>query len=562
MPGRVIRDLLTAARQMDETMVSAFTAACSFRRLDLALVNPGTVQTMLVDDVTAAGGTAEEWSDGDLTTVRGAQKLRDWIVMKSPRIVWFCCPTENNTPSENDHLTAAQSRSRHQSREHRIQRHISNLASDMASSGQCDFVLEISWNSRVVCFGGCIHERLKGFHCAWVPACAWGLRTGSIGYAEGGWRVVTSMRSVDRYVLIWFRLFHSFSVSLILLLSDPAGIDEEFRKAWLPYFCHSGQRETSLEEFDHEVEGWLPLLPEVSLHRLTHRMLADVVQRKGATAGSLDGWAWRELKVLPVSWYDGLARILTKVEETGVWPGGLLDAYIAIIPKTDGGATHLGQRPLSVLPSVHRIWASTRMGQLGDWFKSWVPDSVFSAGGGRGSVEAWYTSSLDIEEVLAGAADSHVHLFVADVIEFFCAVDRGILDRVLSSLGLPGWFRHAYFEYHDHVRLRFELASGLGEPWTGDGGIPQGCPLGMMFIVALYLPWCRYLSAQVGVQPQLYADNLKCVSTDPDLLLNAARFTPGYVRLVGQEPAPSKCVLLRTSREVRKDMKDWVLSQE
>ena len=47
----------------------------------------------------------------------------------------------------------------------------------------------------------------------------------------------------------------------------------------------------------------------------------------------------------------------------------------------------------------------------------------------------------------------------------------------------------------------------------------------------------------MGVQPQLYADNLKCISRDPDLLLKAARFTTGYVRLVGQEPAPSKCVL-------------------
>ena len=45
-----------------------------------------------------------------------------------------------------------------------------------------------------------------------------------------------------------------------------------------------------------------------------------------------------------------------------------------------------------------------------------------------------------------------------------------ILDCVLSSLGLPAWFRHAYFEYHAHVRLRFELAAGLGEPWTRDGG--------------------------------------------------------------------------------------------
>ena len=84
----------------------------------------------------------------------------------------------------------------------------------------------------------------------------------------------------------------------------------------------------------------------------------------------------------------------------------------------------------------------------------------------------------------------------------------------------------------------------------------------MMFIVALYLPWCRYLAAQEGVQPQLYADNLKCVSRDPGVLLRAARFTTGYVRLVGQEPAPSKCVLLSTSRAVRKDMKDWIMSQE
>ena len=37
------------------------------------------------------------------------------------------------------------------------------------------------------------------------------------------------------------------------VLADPARIDEEFRKAWLPYFCRSGQRETSLDEFDHEV---------------------------------------------------------------------------------------------------------------------------------------------------------------------------------------------------------------------------------------------------------------------------------------------------------------------
>ena len=179
------------------------------------------------------------------------------------------------------------------------------------------------------------------------------------------------------------------------------------------------------------------------LPRLTGQMLADVVQRKGA--GSLDGWEWRKLKVLPVSWYDELARVLTKVEDLGIWPDGLLDAYIAMIPKTDDDATPLGERPLCVLTIVYRVCASTRMSQLDEWFGSWVPDSVFSAEGGRGSVEAWYTSALDIEDVLTGATDSHIHLFVADVIKSFDTVDRGILDRVWCSLGLPAWFRNAFF---------------------------------------------------------------------------------------------------------------------
>ena len=40
-----------------------------------------------------------------------------------------------------------------------------------------------------------------------------------------------------------------------------------------PFFCRSGQRNTSLEEFDREVEGWLPLLLEIHLPRLTGQML-------------------------------------------------------------------------------------------------------------------------------------------------------------------------------------------------------------------------------------------------------------------------------------------------
>ena len=135
-----------------------------------------------------------------------------------------------------------------------------------------------------------------------------------------------------------------------------------------------------------------------------------------------------------------------------------------------------------------------------------------------------------------------------------------ILDCTLRSSGVPDWFRKVYFSFHSQVRLRFKLAAGLGEPWCRDGGIPQGCPLSMVFIVALYVPWCRHLESLPDVKPQLYADNLKCSAARPRALFESAHFTAQYVRSVGQDVSPGKCVLLSTSRAVRRAMKLWDIS--
>ena len=70
------------------------------------------------------------------------------------------------------------------------------------------------------------------------------------------------------------------------------------------------------------------------------------------------------------------------VETPGVWPQGLLDASIAMIPKADGDSRPQGQRPLSVLPVVYRLWGSFLLGHLREWSEGWLPKSVFSFGNG------------------------------------------------------------------------------------------------------------------------------------------------------------------------------------
>ena len=123
----------------------------------------------------------------------------------------------------------------------------------------------------------------------------------------------------------------------------------------------------------------------------------------------------------------------------------------------------------------------------------------------------------------------------------FDIVGGNFVDNVLSSLGVPDWCGHAYFELHVQVRLCFELAAGVGSLYARRG-IPPGCHFNMAFIVALHLPWCGYLEVVGGFRPQPYADNLMCVRSHLNAFLVAARFTTKYTLRVGQAAAPSVCL--------------------
>ena len=295
--------------------------------------------------------------------------------------------------------------------------------------------------------------------------------------------------------------------------------------------------------------GWMPLLPEVDMPPLTGDDIFEVVQCETAAAGCLDGWGWTELKSLPVPWFDGLAPILAKVEELGVWPEGLLDAYIAMIPKVGGDSTPLGQRPLSVLPVVCRIWASARMKQLEAGFSLGFP-VLFIVLVMVGAL--WRLGILLLLILKRSLLVLLILMFISLLLTLL-----SLSIRLIEVFWIGFWAVLACLPGSVmlilSIILMFVFVLSL---------LLALVNLGLGMVVALYLPWCRYLGAECGVSSQLYADILKCVSRDPGLLLRAAGFAAGYVRLVGQEPAPSKCVLLSTSKAVLVEMRGWVLSDE
>ena len=86
---------------------------------------------------------------------------------------------------------------------------------------------------------------------------------------------------------------------------------------------------------------------------------------------------------------------------------------------------------------------------------------------------------------------SHTLQHVRELPEFayLMSIDRSRWPRCLLWHGwLPG------------------LKGGLVNLGVETVVFPQGCPLSMVFIVAIYVPWCRHLDSLPDVKPQLSAD--------------------------------------------------------
>ena len=156
---------------------------------------------------------------------------------------------------------------------------------------------------------------------------------------------------------------------------------------------------------------------------------------------------------------------------------------VNMILKSDGDATPLGQRPLCVLPVVYRIWV-----QLG--FVTWI------VGFGLGILFQFFVLVVVVGLLMLGIpllwtlrrsclvlVSLMFMFFVADVIKSFDTADRVIKDFVLGRLGLPVWFRRFI-----SVIMLISVSSSsllvvLVHLGPGMGGIPQGCPLSMTFLL-------------------------------------------------------------------------------
>ena len=237
------------------------------------------------------------------------------------------------------------------------------------------------------------------------------------------------------------------------------------------------------------------------------------------------------------------------IESGAAWPNQCLCARSAYLLKPDGDPLDPGGfRVLAILSVIYRLWAAARLQSLQPWVKHWALDGTCAGLPGVGAEDGWYCSSVEME---------HAKLLgipflggMVDIWKCFDQILRPLLYCLLSAMGCPLKVITAYISFQEAATYHNSVAGGLGKAHVRRCGIPQGCPLSMMFIAILMTPWMCFMQT-LGISARVLADDILLVGYGDKghkIFAQALDSTHQYLIDVGAKVAPDKSLLFEIGR--------------
>ena len=151
---------------------------------------------------------------------------------------------------------------------------------------------------------------------------------------------------------------------------------------------------------------------------------------------------------------SAVSRLLTLVEDDGVWPAEWLDAFVAMIPKAAGGSRPQDQRPITVLDVLYRIWSK---GVVLTWGPTLHGQYLGTAAMGFRAESGTLHAAQLLSDVIALRRRQSAPLWLAsfDIEKCFDSLPWWALFRILAHTGIPTPVVAAFESFYRHLRRRF-----------------------------------------------------------------------------------------------------------
>ena len=206
---------------------------------------------------------------------------------------------------------------------------------------------------------------------------------------------------------------------------------------------------------------------DMRLDELTPEMMMGSLKgmNSSATLGP-DGWHVEELKTLPAPAIAQIVEIFRRCEAERRLPQVLLQSWTAVIPKGAEPQEVLSLRPIAVLATLYRWYASTRQQHFTVWFQQVAGPEIYSYLPGKSAVQAGCDIGSRIDEA------TQLHIISTDAGKAFPSTHTHTQASVVGHLqhlgvprGLTDIFRDAYgrgpprVQYWDLLLLIFTKTS-------------------------------------------------------------------------------------------------------
>ena len=178
---------------------------------------------------------------------------------------------------------------------------------------------------------------------------------------------------------------------------------------------------------------------------------------------------------------------------------------------------------------------------------------------GQGATDAWYNLLLELE--LTDLQGTPYCGGTAGIQKFFDQIQRAILYKAAEMAGMPKQVLRAYSKFAGGLKAHNRIDGCIRKAHTRKCGIPQGCPLSMMFVALHMRPWLQQMKQDITAK--ILADDVILVAKGEHMLKtfsHALEKTQTNLHDMGAKVAPTKSFNFSSSKVGRKWLADttWI----
>jgi hypothetical protein len=274
-------------------------------------------------------------------------------------------------------------------------------------------------------------------------------------------------------------------------------VDEEVRKVWgAIYDGNSDDPEALVKRFKQKYGKYLHRRPTYPIGPIDKQRVWRRCATGKHTAGGLDGWEPCDLAIISRNASDLLVDMLMEIEMGANWPSCTYHSRVVFLAKDPNKLDNaLEFRLLTIMSSIYRKWGAERHEDMEGWANDWCLPGMYTMG--LGADAAWWHSAVELE--LAQLQDKTIVGGSLDIKKAFDQLQRPLLKSLLIEAGFPPRLLGPYFRYLDSLVVYNSIGGDLGHGYHRKCGIPQGCPMSMMMMSFMLVPWLKMIDLEYGM---------------------------------------------------------------